>query len=101
GIRVFHVTGVQTCALPISRMAPSVGVADVRDGEALVFSDTQKPHNTRDGIAKLLDLPPERVRVVWRPGPGSYGRSDADEAAFEEIGRAAGGDRAANKQCVR
>lgn len=76
-----------------ARMAPSVGVADVRDGEALVFSDTQKPHNTRDGIAKLLDLPPERVRVVWMPGPGSYGRSDADEAAFEaavlsrELGR--------------
>jgi CO/xanthine dehydrogenase Mo-binding subunit len=66
-----------------ARMAPSVGVADVRDGEALVFSDTQKPHNTRDGIAKLLGLLPEKVRVIWKPGPGSYGRSDADEAAFE------------------
>jgi CO/xanthine dehydrogenase Mo-binding subunit len=66
-----------------ARMAPSVGVASVRDGEALVYSDTQKPHNTRDGIAKLLGLPPEKVRVIWKPGPGSYGRSDADEAAFE------------------
>jgi CO/xanthine dehydrogenase Mo-binding subunit len=66
-----------------ARMAPSIGVADVRDGEALVFSDTQKPHNTRDGIAKLLGLAPEKVRVIWKPGPGSYGRSDADEAAFE------------------
>ncbi len=76
-----------------ARMAPSVGVADVREDEALVFSDTQKPHDTRNGIAKLLGLPPERVRVVWRPGSGSYGRSDADEAAFEaavlsrEVGR--------------
>jgi CO/xanthine dehydrogenase Mo-binding subunit len=66
-----------------ARMAPSIGVADVRDGEALVFSDTQKPHNTRDGIAKLLGLAAEKVRVIWKPGPGSYGRSDADEAAFE------------------
>jgi CO/xanthine dehydrogenase Mo-binding subunit len=66
-----------------ARMAPSVGLADVKDGEALVFSDTQKPHNTRDGIAKMLGLPPEKVRVIWKPGPGSYGRSDADEAAFE------------------
>lgn len=66
-----------------ARMGPSVGVADVKDGEALVFSDTQKSHDTRDGIAKLLRLPPERVRVIWKPGPGSYGRSDADEAAFE------------------
>jgi CO/xanthine dehydrogenase Mo-binding subunit len=66
-----------------ARMGPSVGVADVRDGEALVYSDTQKSHDTRDGIAKILGLPPEKVRVVWKPGPGSYGRSDADEAAFE------------------
>jgi nicotinate dehydrogenase subunit B len=76
-----------------ARMGPSVGVADVRNGEALVFSDTQKSHNTRDGIAKILELAPDKVRVIWKPGPGSYGRSDADEAAFEaavlsqEIGR--------------
>jgi CO/xanthine dehydrogenase Mo-binding subunit len=66
-----------------ARMAPSVGVAEVKDGEALVFSDVQKPHDTRNGLAKFLGLPPEKVRVVWKPGPGSYGRSDADEAAFE------------------
>jgi nicotinate dehydrogenase subunit B len=66
-----------------ARMGPSVGVADVKDGEALVYSDTQKPHNTRDGIAKILGLAPDKVRVIWKPGPGSYGRSDADEAAFE------------------
>ena len=66
-----------------ARMAPSVGVADVKGDEALVFSDTQKSHNTRDGIAKLLGLEPDNVRVIWKPGPGSYGRSDADEAAFE------------------
>ena len=66
-----------------ARMGPSVGVADVRDGEAIVYSDTQKSHDTRDGIAKILGLQPEKVRVIWKPGPGSYGRSDADEAAFE------------------
>ena len=66
-----------------ARMGPSVGVADVSNGEALVFSDTQKSHNTRDGIAKLLGLPADKVRVIWKPGPGSYGRSDADEAPYE------------------
>jgi xanthine dehydrogenase molybdopterin-binding subunit B len=66
-----------------ARMAPSVGVADVGDDGAVIFSDTQKPHNTRDGIARLLNLDPASVRVIWKPGPGSYGRSDADEAAFE------------------
>ena len=66
-----------------ARMAPSLGVADVKDGRALVFSDTQKPHYTRDGIAKILGIEADKVRVIWKPGPGSYGRSDADEAAFE------------------
>lgn len=66
-----------------ARMAPSIGVADVRDDEALVFSDTQKPHDTRTGLAKFLGLPADKVRVVWKPGSGSYGRSDADEAAYE------------------
>jgi CO/xanthine dehydrogenase Mo-binding subunit len=68
-----------------ARMAPSVGLAHVKDGEALVYSDTQKPHNTREGIAKFLGFAPEKVRVVWKPGPGSYGRSDSDEAAFEAV----------------
>ncbi|MDR0779831.1 MAG: molybdopterin-dependent oxidoreductase [Pseudomonadales bacterium] len=66
-----------------ARMAPSIGLAFVKDGEALIYSDTQKPHNTRDGIAKFLGFAPEQVRVVWKPGSGSYGRSDSDEAAFE------------------
>jgi len=66
-----------------ARMAPSIGVADVGNDSATVYADVQKPHDTRAGIAKLLGLPPENVRVIWKPGAGSYGRSDADEAAFE------------------
>jgi len=66
-----------------ARMGPSVGLADVKNGEALIYSDTQKSHDQRDGLAKLLGLPPDKVRVIWKPGPGSYGRSDSDEAAFE------------------
>jgi CO/xanthine dehydrogenase Mo-binding subunit len=66
-----------------ARMSPSIGVADVKPDSALVYSDTQKPHDTRNGLAKFLGLPPDKVRVVWKPGSGSYGRSDADEAAYE------------------
>jgi nicotinate dehydrogenase subunit B len=66
-----------------ARMGPSIGVADVGEDEATIYSDTQKPHDTRNGIARLLALPPRSVRVIWKPGAGSYGRSDADEAAFE------------------
>jgi CO/xanthine dehydrogenase Mo-binding subunit len=66
-----------------ARMAPSIGVADVGSDSATIYADVQKPHDTRAGIAKLLGLPLEKVRVIWKPGAGSYGRSDADEAAFE------------------
>ncbi|MEO7241383.1 MAG: molybdopterin cofactor-binding domain-containing protein [Variovorax sp.] len=76
-----------------ARMSPSVAVADVKDGQAVIYTDTQKPHYHRAGIAKLLDLPEDKVRVLFRPGAGSYGRSDADESGFEaailsrEVGR--------------
>ena len=66
-----------------ARMGPSLGVANVKDGYAEIYSDTQKPHDTRNGIAQILGIDPEQVRVIWKPGPGSYGRSDADEAAYE------------------
>jgi len=76
-----------------ARMGPSVGVADVRGGSAVIYSDTQKPHFHRLGLSKLLNIPEDRVHVIWKDGAGSYGRSDADEAAFEaavlsqELGR--------------
>lgn len=66
-----------------ARMAPSIAVADVRADGVTVWNDTQKPHYTRTGIALLLGRPEEDVRVVSMPGAGSYGRSDADEAALE------------------
>lgn len=66
-----------------ARMAPSCGVADVRGDHAQIWSDTQKPHFLKVGIAKFLQLPVENVQVKWMHGAGSYGRSDADEAPFE------------------
>jgi nicotinate dehydrogenase subunit B len=64
-------------------MGPACAVADVRGGEATIWTGSQKPHSTRDGIAKLLGLPPEKVRGVWVMGPGSYGRNDAGDAAMD------------------
>jgi len=66
-----------------ARMGPSVGVADVKADHAVIYADTQKSHDTRNGLAKILGMEPGQVRVIWKPGPGSYGRSDADEAAYE------------------
>ena len=66
-----------------SSMGPACAVADVRDGQATIWTGSQKPHSTRDGVAKLLGLPSEKVRGVWVMGPGSYGRNDAGDAAMD------------------
>jgi CO/xanthine dehydrogenase Mo-binding subunit len=47
----------------------------------------------RNGVAKFLDMPREKVRVVYMDGPQVYGRTSADDAGFEaaflakELGR--------------
>lgn len=64
-------------------IGPACGVADVKRGEATVWTSTQKPHYARDGIADLLKLPPERVRAIWMFGTGSYGRNDQGDATAD------------------
>jgi nicotinate dehydrogenase subunit B len=64
-------------------MGPACAVADVRNGGAVVWSGGQKPYPLRGAVAEMLSLPPEKVRVVWMPGPGSYGMNDADDAAMD------------------
>src|SRR5439155_1137033 len=43
----------------------------------------QKPYPLRGALAELLGLAREKVRVVWMPGPGSYGMNDADDCAAD------------------
>jgi CO/xanthine dehydrogenase Mo-binding subunit len=64
-------------------MGPACAVADVKGDEATVWTGSQKPHFTRDGVARLLGLPPYKVRGIWVMGPGSYGRNDAGDAALD------------------
>src|SRR6185503_888194 len=61
-------------------MGPACGVADVRDGSATVWTSTQKPYDCANGIAELLELPPENVRAIWMFGTGSYARNDQGDA---------------------
>jgi CO/xanthine dehydrogenase Mo-binding subunit len=64
-------------------MGPACALADVRADAATVWTGSQKPHFTRDGVARLVGLPPEKVRGIWVMGPGSYGRNDAGDAALD------------------
>lgn len=77
-----------------ARMAGAAAVADVRAGEATVWTDSQKPYDTGKGAKLLLETPingrrqnrPDYyVRSIWKPGPGSYGRSDAGDGAMDAV----------------
>jgi nicotinate dehydrogenase subunit B len=64
-------------------MGPGCALADVRADGVTVWTGSQKPHFVQTGVARLLGVPPEKVRAIWVPGPGSYGRNDAGDAALD------------------
>src|SRR5262249_47781866 len=64
-------------------IGPSCAVADVRDGSATVWSGTQGAHNLKGALAALLELPAEKVRVIWTEASGCYGHNGADDAAAD------------------
>ena len=64
-------------------IGPSCGVADVRDGQATIWSGTQGAHQLRPTIAHLLGISPANVRVVFFEASGCYGHNGADDAAAD------------------
>jgi CO/xanthine dehydrogenase Mo-binding subunit len=64
-------------------MGPACAVVEAKADSATLWTGSQKPHYARDGVAKVLDLKQDQVRGIWVPGPGSYGRNDAGDAAIE------------------
>jgi nicotinate dehydrogenase subunit B len=68
-------------------------LADPSNGQMTVYTNDMKSYSMRRGIAEFLGMPHDSVRVVWMMGPQGFGRSAAEDAAFEaawiarEIGR--------------
>ena len=60
---------------------PNCALADVRPDGALVKSSTQDVYNARDMLARVLGMPPEKVRVQYYEGSGTFGRSCYEDAA--------------------
>jgi nicotinate dehydrogenase subunit B len=61
----------------------SCAIADVRGGQATVWSPTQSVYPTRSGVAALLGLPLDNVRVIFTRGSGCYGLNAADTASYD------------------
>jgi nicotinate dehydrogenase subunit B len=64
-------------------MGTSCAVADVKDGKATVWSPTQSAYPTRSGVAMLLGLKPDDVRVIFKRGAGCYGINGADTVSYD------------------
>ena len=64
-------------------MGPACSLVDIKDGHVTCWSGSQKPHFVCAGLAAILQVPEDNVHVIWTPGPGSYGRNDADDAAMD------------------
>jgi CO/xanthine dehydrogenase Mo-binding subunit len=61
----------------------SCAVADVRADKASVWSSTQSVYPTRAGVAILVGLPVEDVRVIFVRGSGCYGLNGADAVSYD------------------
>jgi len=74
-------------------IAGAHAIADPSNGQMTVYSNDMKSYSMRTGVAAFLNMPRERVRVVYMQGPQCFGRSAAEDAACEaawiarEIGR--------------
>jgi nicotinate dehydrogenase subunit B len=67
-------------------MGPGCAVADVRaDSVSTVWSGAQKPHALQQGLAEMLGVKSDRVRVIWVEAAGSYGRAGDEDAAADAV----------------
>jgi CO/xanthine dehydrogenase Mo-binding subunit len=64
-------------------IGPSCAVADVRNGQAVIWSGTQGAHRLREVAAQTLGMDAEQVRVVWVQSSGSYGANGSDDATID------------------
>jgi len=74
-------------------IGPAHAMADPSNDQLTIYSNDMKSYGLRDGVARFLQMPRDRVRVMWMEGPQAYGRTAADDAGFEaaflakELGR--------------
>jgi nicotinate dehydrogenase subunit B len=64
-------------------MGTSCAVADVQGSKATVWSPTQSAYPTRSGVALMLGIPVDNVRVVFVRGAGCYGINGADTVSYD------------------
>jgi len=69
-------------------LEPEVGLAIPEDGGVRVIGSMQSPHHTQAAVAKVLKLPPEKVRVIQAVTGGAFGPK-SDETPYDVCSTAA------------
>jgi nicotinate dehydrogenase subunit B len=64
-------------------MGPACAVIEIKDGKVKSWTGSQKSHFVQLGLAAQLGVPLADVHTMWIPGPGCYGRNDADDCAAD------------------
>jgi CO/xanthine dehydrogenase Mo-binding subunit len=64
-------------------LGPAHALADPSNDQLTIYSNDMKSYGLRNGVAQFLQMPRDRVRVVWMEGSQAYGRTAADDAGFE------------------
>ena len=66
-------------------MGPSCAVADVRADRATIWTASQATHRYRGTFARMLELAPDKVRLIYADGAGCYGMNGHDDAAADAM----------------
>ena len=66
-------------------LGPSSAVADIKGDGGTIWTSSQVTFGLRNTIARLFELTPEKLRVVFVEGSGSYGTNGADHAAADAV----------------
>ena len=69
-------------------LSPSCAVADFNSSNAAgttVWSSSQGAYGLRANLAKVFGISPEKLRVVYLDGSGSYGSNGSDDAAADAL----------------
>ena len=66
-------------------LGPCCAVADVKGDGATIWSSSQGTHGLRTNLSKVFGLSPDKVRVVFLDGSGSYGTNGGDHVAADAV----------------
>ena len=66
-------------------LGPCCAVADIKGDGGTIWSSSQGTHGMRGSMSKVFGLSPDKVRVVFLDGSGSYGTNGGDHAAADAV----------------